>query len=67
MEAGRSTTLHASPSHCHADVCSLRSVEAYEVAVRHVAENREALDAITEALLEKETLTGEIFNTGQHT
>jgi len=37
----------------------LRSMEAYEVALRHIRENREAIDRITEELLEKETLTGD--------
>jgi hypothetical protein len=33
-------------------------MEAYEVALKHISENREAMDRIVEALLEKETLTG---------
>lgn len=32
--------------------------EAYVVALAHIRDNREALDKITEALVEKETLTG---------
>ncbi|MEW5311106.1 MAG: hypothetical protein WDW38_002848 [Sanguina aurantia] len=39
------------------------SAEAYEVALAHIRDNREALDKITEALVEKETLTGEEFRT----
>jgi len=39
------------------------SVEAYEVALKHIRENRQAIDDITEALLEKETLTGDEFRT----
>ena len=35
--------------------------EAYEVAVNQIRENREAIDAITEELLEVETMTGERF------
>ena len=35
--------------------------EAYEVAVKQIRENREAIDAITEELLEVETMTGERF------
>jgi len=37
------------------------SVEAYEVALKHIRDNREAIDKITDALLEKETLTGDEF------
>jgi cell division protease FtsH len=37
--------------------------EAYEVALRHIRDNREAIDKITEELLEKETLTGDEFRT----
>jgi len=33
--------------------------EAYEVALKHIRENREAIDKIVEDLLEKETLTGD--------
>ncbi len=32
-----------------------------QVALQHIRSNREAIDAITEALLEKETLTGDEF------
>ena len=39
------------------------ATEAYAVALQHVRDNREAVDAITEALLEKETLTGDEFRT----
>jgi cell division protease FtsH len=35
--------------------------EAYEVALRHMAENREAVDKIVEVLLEKETMSGDQF------
>ncbi len=35
--------------------------EAYEVALKHISENREAIDRIVEALMEKETLTGDEF------
>ena len=35
------------------------SVDAYEVAIKHISENRLAMDRIVEALCEKETLTGE--------
>lgn len=35
--------------------------QAYEVALRHIADNREAIDRIVEALMEKETLTGDEF------
>jgi cell division protease FtsH len=34
------------------------SIEAYEVALRQIQENREAMDRIVEVLVEKETLTG---------
>jgi len=37
--------------------------EAYQVALKHIRDNREAIDKITEALLEKETLTGDEFRT----
>ncbi|PSC67652.1 ATP-dependent zinc metalloprotease FTSH chloroplastic [Micractinium conductrix] len=37
------------------------ATDAYDIALRHVRENREAMDAITEALLEKESLTGDEF------
>jgi len=33
--------------------------EAYEVALQHIRDNREAIDRIVEDLLEKETLTGD--------
>ena len=36
-------------------------MEAYEVALKQIADNREAMDKIVEALLEKETLTGDEF------
>ena len=35
--------------------------EAYEVALRQVADNREAMDAIVEVLLQKETIDGHEF------
>lgn len=34
------------------------AAEAYEVALGHIRDNREAIDAIVEVLVEKETLTG---------
>jgi cell division protease FtsH len=37
------------------------SIEAYEVALRHIQDNREAMDRIVEVLVEKETLTGDEF------
>eukprot|EP00475_Leptophrys_vorax_P035937 TRINITY_DN5991_c0_g1_i1.p2 TRINITY_DN5991_c0_g1~~TRINITY_DN5991_c0_g1_i1.p2 ORF type:complete len:710 (+),score=50.08 TRINITY_DN5991_c0_g1_i1:88-2130(+) len=37
------------------------SDEAYEVALGHIRNNREAIDKIVEVLVEKETLTGEEF------
>ena len=37
------------------------SDRAYEVALRHIRNNREALDKIVEVLLEKETMTGDEF------
>jgi cell division protease FtsH len=37
------------------------SAEAYQVALRQIRENREAIDKVVEALLEKETLTGDEF------
>jgi cell division protease FtsH len=39
------------------------ATEAYEVALKHISENREAIDRIVEDLLEKETLTGDEFRT----
>lgn len=35
--------------------------EAYEVAVKQIRDNREAIDVITEELMEVETMTGERF------
>lgn len=35
--------------------------EAYEVAVKQIRDNREAIDAVVEELLEVETMTGERF------
>lgn len=35
------------------------SIEAYEVALNFIRDNREAIDKVTEMLIEKETLTGE--------
>jgi cell division protease FtsH len=35
------------------------SIQAYEVAVQQIRDNREAIDRITEMLIEKETITGE--------
>jgi hypothetical protein len=37
------------------------SSEAYEVALRHVRDNREAIDRIVEVLMEKETIGGDQF------
>ncbi|TKY59679.1 ATP-dependent zinc metalloprotease FTSH 2 [Spatholobus suberectus] len=37
------------------------SDEAYEIALGHIRNNREAIDKIVEVLLEKETLTGDEF------
>ena len=35
--------------------------EAYEVALSHIRNNREAMDKIVEVLVEKETISGEEF------
>ncbi|EFN54111.1 hypothetical protein CHLNCDRAFT_25190 [Chlorella variabilis] len=35
--------------------------EAYEVALKHITENREAMDRIVEVLLEQESITGDEF------
>lgn len=37
------------------------AAKAYSVALKHIQDNREAMDAIVAVLLEKETLTGEEF------
>jgi len=37
------------------------SDEAYEIALEHIRNNREAIDKIVEVLLEKETLSGDEF------
>lgn len=37
------------------------AAKAYSVALKHIQDNREAIDAIVDVLLEKETLTGEEF------
>jgi cell division protease FtsH len=37
------------------------SDEAYEIALSHIRNNREAMDKIVEVLLEKETMTGDEF------
>lgn len=37
------------------------SDEAYQVALAHIKNNREAIDKIVEVLLEKESITGEEF------
>eukprot|EP00192_Tetraselmis_astigmatica_P008373 CAMPEP_0117678048 /NCGR_PEP_ID=MMETSP0804-20121206/17068_1 /TAXON_ID=1074897 /ORGANISM="Tetraselmis astigmatica, Strain CCMP880" /LENGTH=691 /DNA_ID=CAMNT_0005487367 /DNA_START=98 /DNA_END=2173 /DNA_ORIENTATION=+ len=37
------------------------ATEAYEVALKHIRENREAMDFITETLIEKETISGDEF------
>ncbi|CAL5406716.1 unnamed protein product [Camellia sinensis] len=37
------------------------SDRAYEIALTHIRNNREAIDKIVEILLEKETMTGEEF------
>jgi len=39
------------------------SIQAYEVAVQQIRDNREAIDRITEMLIEKETITGDEFRT----
>ena len=38
-------------------------LQAYEVALSQIRDNREAIDRITESLIEKETITGEEFRT----
>ncbi|RZS29398.1 hypothetical protein BHM03_00063128 [Ensete ventricosum] len=35
--------------------------DAYEIALSHIRNNREAMDKIVEVLLEKETMTGDEF------
>merc|ERR1719454_1497792 len=35
--------------------------EAYEVALKHIGDNREAIDAIVDELLETETMDGDRF------
>lgn len=37
------------------------AVEAYEVAVKQISDNREAIDKIVEVLMEKETISGDEF------
>jgi cell division protease FtsH len=37
------------------------SDEAYEISLKHIRNNREAIDKIVEVLLEKETITGDEF------
>lgn len=37
------------------------SDSAYEIALSHIQNNREAIDKIVEVLLEKETMTGDEF------
>jgi hypothetical protein len=37
------------------------SVEAYEVALQQIQDNREAMDRIVEVLMEKETISGDEF------
>lgn len=37
------------------------SDEAYEIALAHIRNNREAIDKIVEVLLEKETMSGDEF------
>lgn len=39
----------------------LIATEAYEMALKHITDNREAMDRIVEALMDKETLTGDEF------
>lgn len=34
--------------------------ESYEVALKHIRDNREAIDYIVDELVEKETITGEV-------
>lgn len=36
--------------------------ESYTVALKHIRENREAIDYIVDELIEKETITGEVPN-----
>lgn len=37
------------------------ATEAYEQALSHIRDNREAMDRIVEVLLEKESMTGDEF------
>lgn len=37
------------------------ATDAYEVALGHIRDNREAIDRIVEVLIEKETITGDEF------
>lgn len=37
------------------------AADAYEVALKHMRDNREAIDVITELLIDKETLAGDEF------
>ena len=34
--------------------------ETYEVALKHIRDNREAIDYIVDELVERETITGEV-------
>lgn len=34
--------------------------ESYEVALKHIRDNREAIDSIVDELVERETITGEV-------
>ena len=42
------------------------AADAYVVALKHVRDNREAIDRVTEMLIEKETLDGSEFRTVRH-
>ncbi len=37
--------------------------ESYTVALKHIRDNREAIDYIVDELIEKETITGEVRGT----
>lgn len=41
------------------------SAQAYEVALKQISDNREAIDRIVEVLMEKETITGNEFRSVQ--
>ena len=64
-------TVLCVPSHAHADRTPLQeridgavqqlAADAYEQALAHMRNNREAIDRIVELLVERETLTGDEF------